>query len=125
MPLRITPEDIAESEADLVAAHEADLDHVRAQVARAGLDAEKLEDLGETGKRKPAATRPRSSSSGSPSRGSSRGSSRDSGRDSGRERSSRSSSSGSTGSAEGATEGSAKPRRRRRTKRGGTPAQGE
>ena len=87
---------------------------------RAGLSAEEVEDLGETGKRKPAASRPRSSS-GSSSRGSSRGSSRDSGR----ERSTRSSTSGSSVSAEGSTEGSAKPRRRRRTKRGGAPAQGE
>lgn len=87
---------------------------------RAGLSAEEVEDLGETGKRKPAASRPRSSS-GSSSRGSSRGSSRDSGR----ERSTRSSTSGSSASAEGSTEGSAKPRRRRRTKRGGAPAQGE
>ena len=87
---------------------------------RAGLSAEEVEDLGETGKRKPAASRPRSSS-GSSSGSSSRGSSRGSSRDSGRERTSRSSTSGSSGSAEG----SAKPRRRRRTKRGGTPAQGE
>ena len=92
---------------------------------RAGLSAEEVEDLGETGKRKPAATRPRGSSSGSSSRGSGRGSGRDSSRDSGRERSSRSSSSGSAAPGEGAAEGSAKPRRRRRTKRGGTPAQGE
>ena len=87
---------------------------------RAGLSAEEVEDLGETGKRKPAASRPRSASDSS-SRGSSRGSSRDSGR----ERSSRSSTPRSSASAEGSSEGSAKPRRRRRTKRGGAPAQGE
>ncbi len=85
---------------------------------RAGLSAEEVEDLGETGKRKPAASRPRSSTS------------RGSGRDSGRERparssSSGSSSSGSSASSEGSGGGSAKPRRRRRTKRGGAPAQGE
>ncbi|MEY3734831.1 MAG: hypothetical protein RL347_2190, partial [Actinomycetota bacterium] len=91
---------------------------------RAGLSAEEVEDLGETGKRKPAASRPRSSS-GSSSGSSSRGSSRGSGRDSGRERSGRTSTSGSSTPAEGSTEGSAKPRRRRRTKRGGAPAQGE
>jgi superfamily II DNA/RNA helicase len=80
---------------------------------RAGLQAEEVEDLGETGKRKPAAARPRS--------GSTRTTSRSSGRDPGRERSSR-----PAASAEGSAEGGAKSsRRRKRTKRGGAPAQGE
>ena len=76
---------------------------------RAGLQAEAVEDLGETGKRKPAETRPRT------------GSSRTSSRDSGRERSSRPATN-PEGAAEGATKSS---RRRRRTKRGGAPAQGD
>jgi superfamily II DNA/RNA helicase len=80
---------------------------------RAGLQAEEVEDLGETGKRKPAAARPRS--------GSTRTSSRSSGRDAGRERSSR-----PAANPEASAEGSAKSsRRRKRTKRGGAPAQGE
>ena len=78
---------------------------------RAGLHAEEVEDLGETGKRKPAAPRPRT--------GSSRPSSRGAGRDSGRERTSRPATSEASG------DSTAKPRRRRRTKRGGAPAQGE
>jgi superfamily II DNA/RNA helicase len=80
---------------------------------RAGLDAEEIEDLGETGKRKPAPARPRT--------GSSRPASRGSGRESGRERTSRPAS-----SSEGSAESSAKPRRRRRrTKRGGEAGQGD
>jgi superfamily II DNA/RNA helicase len=74
---------------------------------RAGLQAEEVEDLGETGKRKPAAP---SHSHGSSSRTSSRGS--------GSQRASRPAT-----KADGSAEGSAKPRRRRRrTKRGGTTA---
>jgi superfamily II DNA/RNA helicase len=80
---------------------------------RAGLQAEEVEDLGETGKRKPPASRPRS--------GSTRTSSRSSGRDAGRERSSR-----PAANPEASAEGGAKSsRRRKRTKRGGAPAQGE
>ena len=76
---------------------------------RAGLQAEEVEDLGETGRKKPAPSRPRS------------GSSRPSSRGSGRERSSRPAT-----AAEGSGDGGAKPRRRRRrTKRGGAPAQGD
>ena len=80
---------------------------------RAGLQAEEVEDLGETGKRKPASAHPRG--------GSTRTSSRSSGRDAGRERSSRPAAN-SEASAEG---GSQSSRRRKRTKRGGAPAQGE
>jgi superfamily II DNA/RNA helicase len=74
---------------------------------RAGLQAEEVEDLGETGKRKPAATsRPHGNSA------------RASSRSTGSQRSSRPAT-----KPEGAAEGSAKPsRRRRRTKRGGTTA---
>ena len=80
---------------------------------RAGLQAEEVEDLGETGKRKPAAAHPRG--------GSTRTSSRSSGRDAGRERSSR-----PAANSEASAEGGAKSsRRRKRTKRGGAPAQGE
>jgi len=80
---------------------------------RAGLQAEAVEDLGETGKRKPAETRPRTGSSRTSSRGTSR--------DSGRERSNR-----PAASPEDAADGAAKSsRRRRRTKRGGAPAQGD
>jgi superfamily II DNA/RNA helicase len=80
---------------------------------RAGLQAEEVEDLGETGKRKPPASHPRS--------GSTRTSSRSSGRDAGRERSSR-----PAANPEASAEGGAKSsRRRKRTKRGGAPAQGE
>jgi superfamily II DNA/RNA helicase len=79
---------------------------------RAGLQAEEVEDLGETGKRKPAAARPRSTSPRTSSRGTAR--------DSGRERAAR------PATSEAPAEGTTKARRRRRrTKRGGAPAQGE
>jgi superfamily II DNA/RNA helicase len=75
---------------------------------RAGLGAEEVEDLGETGRKKPAEDRPRQS------RSSSRG------REAGRDRAERPAST-TTAEAPRAT----KPRRRRRTKRGGSPTQGE
>jgi len=78
---------------------------------REGLQAEQVEDLGETGRRKPPQDRPRSTSSRSGSRGS------------GRDRGSR-----TTTAPKAMTDNgdAAKPRRRRRrTKRGGTPAQGD
>jgi superfamily II DNA/RNA helicase len=79
---------------------------------RAGLQAEQVEDLGETGRKKPAQDRGRSASTRSGSRGS------------GRDRAGRS---GGAPKAP-ATESTDTPkprRRRRRTKRGGAPAQGD
>ena len=75
---------------------------------RAGLEAEEVEDLGETGRKKPAEDRPRQA------RSSSRG------REAGRDRAARPAST-TTADAPRST----KPRRRRRTKRGGSPTQGE
>ncbi|MFZ8979122.1 MAG: DEAD/DEAH box helicase [Candidatus Nanopelagicales bacterium] len=75
---------------------------------RAGLEAEEVEDLGETGRKKPAEDRPRQA------RSSSRG------REVGRDRAARPAST-TTADAPRST----KPRRRRRTKRGGSPTQGE
>ncbi|MEY2964419.1 MAG: hypothetical protein RLZZ228_232 [Actinomycetota bacterium] len=75
---------------------------------RAGLEAEEVEDLGETGRKKTAEDRPRQA------RSSSRG------REAGRDRAARPAST-TTADAPRST----KPRRRRRTKRGGSPTQGE
>ncbi|MGA1660533.1 MAG: DEAD/DEAH box helicase [Candidatus Nanopelagicales bacterium] len=75
---------------------------------RAGLEAEEVEDLGETGRKKPAEDRPRQA------RSSSRG------REAGRDRAARPA---RTTPADAPR--STKPRRRRRTKRGGSPTQGE
>ncbi|MGA1699636.1 MAG: DEAD/DEAH box helicase [Candidatus Nanopelagicales bacterium] len=75
---------------------------------RAGLEAEEVEDLGETGRKKPAEDRPRQA------RSSSRG------REAGRDRAARPASTTTA-----AAPRSTKPRRRRRTKRGGSPTQGE
>ena len=85
---------------------------------RAGLQAEEVEDLGETGKRKAA---PQRDSARSSSRGASGASSRGSSRSGGRDRAPRASS-----AADADAGGKATPRRRRRrTKRGGATAAGD
>jgi superfamily II DNA/RNA helicase len=91
----------------------------RDKQTRAGLQAEDVEDLGETGRKKPAQDRSRS--------GPSRSGSRSTGRDRG-SRPARSTASGAQAPSESPTSGDAavKPRRRRRrTKRGGAPSQGD
>jgi superfamily II DNA/RNA helicase len=89
----------------------------RDKQTRAGLQAEEVEDLGETGRKKPAQDRPRQGSSRSTSRGS------------GQTRSSRPARpAGSSASSDASAAGDAPAktsRRRRRTKRGGAPSQGE
>jgi superfamily II DNA/RNA helicase len=99
-----------------------------AQRTRAGLDAEKLEDLGETG-RKPSGGGSRSgsgsrSSGGGSRSGGSRGGSSSSNRDSSKRESSASSSSASSSSSEGEKKDRLKRSRSRSRTRGGKPSTG-
>jgi len=92
----------------------------RDKQTRAGLQAEEVEDLGETGRKKPAQDRPRQGSSRSTSRGSGQTRSSRPARPAGSSASSASSDASAAGDAPAKTS-----RRRRRTKRGGAPSQGE